>query len=254
MPSTIDASIDPTSPAVGEVIGVMSAALVGIVALWLLTRSWRAQSTPPGGEPAQALRGKRKRNLFIVGVSVLIAGLASVQAAASYNPDPRASETRASDGVDTPHIVILPDAFEDFRVLTGENAQRSETEVLAGRRLPHSVRTGYYDEDADGSLDLFVLVTSADWDPKVAEDKATKSISQEFRNYFTSVKAREVTRFDAGKYGGGLSCGLAAGPDGDQALCAWSDATSFVGLRLVRETNLANAARTTLTLRNAATR
>ncbi|WP_374771840.1 hypothetical protein OG756_40705 [Streptomyces sp. NBC_01310] len=45
-----------------------------------------------------------------------------------------------------------------------------------------------------------------------------------------------------------------AGPDGDQALCAWSDDTSFVGVRLVRETNLAYAARTTLTLRNAATR
>ncbi len=116
------------------------------------------------------------------------------------------------------------------------------------------MRTGYYDQDADGSLDLFVLVNSADWDPRVREDKATKSISQEFRNYFTGAKARDVTRFDAGRHGGGLSCGLVSGPDGDQSLCAWSDATSFVGVRLVRETDLAEAARITLALRTAATR
>ncbi|WP_159040692.1 MULTISPECIES: hypothetical protein [unclassified Streptomyces] len=43
-----------------------------------------------------------------------------------------------------------------------------------------------------------------------------------------------------------------SGPDGDQTLCAWSDAANLVGVRLVRETDLATAARTTLALRNAA--
>lgn len=255
MPGMNVASIDPTSQAfaLGEVIGVMSVALVAIGVLWLVTRTWRTQSTSPGGDPAQALRERRKRNLFIVGVTVLIAAAASIKAAASYHPEPRASEALSADGTQEALIIVLPLAFGDFRLLTGQAATRAETEVLAGRELPHSMRTGYYDQDADGSLDLFVLVNSADWDPKVAEDKATKSISQEFHNYFTATKARDVTPFDAGEHGGGLSCGLVAGPDGDQTLCAWSDATNFVGVRLVHETDLAGAARTTLALRNAAT-
>ncbi len=256
MPGMITASIDPTSQAfaVGEVIGIMSAAAAAVVLLWWLTRSWRTQSTPPGGDPARALREKRKRNLFITGVTVLITAVAGVKAAASYHPEPRAVEALSADGAQEFPVIVLPLAFEDFRLLTGAAATRAETEVLAGRELPHSIRTGYYDKDADGSFDLFVLVNSADWDPKVAEDKATKSIPQEFRNYFTAAKARNVTSFDAGRHGGGLSCGLVAGPDGDQALCAWSDAGNFVGVRLDRETDLAGAARTTLALRNAATR
>lgn len=256
MPGMIVASVDPTSQAfaIGEVIGVMSAAATAVGLLWWLTRSWRRQSAPPGTDPASALRERRKRTGFIAGATVLIAVVASVKAAASYHPEPRAVEARASDGAQESLVIVLPAAFEDYRLLSGEAAQRAETEVLAGRELPHSMRTGYYDRGADGSFDLFVLVNSADWDPKVAEDKATKSISQEFRNYFTAAKARDVTGFDAGEHGGGLSCGLVAGPDGDQTLCAWSDAANFVGVRLVRERNLAGAARTTLALRNAATR
>ncbi|MGW2273496.1 hypothetical protein [Streptomyces yangpuensis] len=96
------------------------------------------------------------------------------------------------------------------------------------------------------------MVNSADWDPEVAESKATKSISQEFRNLFAGAKARDVTRFAPGKHGGGLACGHVTGPDGDQTLCAWSDAANLVGVRHVHETDLGSAARTTLALRDAA--
>lgn len=255
MRGMIVASVDPTSQAfaVGEVIGVMAAAATAVALLWWLSRSWRAQSTSPGGDPALALREKRRRNGFIGGVTVLIVAVASVKAAASYHPEPRAVEALSADGAEESLVIILPEIFDRFRLLTGEDAQRAETEVLAGRKLPHSMRTGYYDQDADGSYDLFVLVNSADWDPKVAENKATKSIAQELRGFFHSSNARDVTPFDAGKHGGGLSCGLVAGPDGDRTLCAWSDAVNLVGVRL-RSTDLADAARTTLALRNAATR
>lgn len=256
MPVMIVASVDPTSQAfaVGEVIGVMSAAVIAIGALWWLTRSWRTQATPPGSHPAQAVREKRKRTWFIAGVSACILAAASVKAAVSYHPEPRAIEARAADGTEESLVIVLPELFDRFRLLKGEDARRAETEVLAGRKLPHSTRTGYYDQDADGSYDLFVLVNSATWDPKVAESKATKSIEQEFRNYFAGAKARDVARFDAGQHGGGLACGFVAGRDGDQVLCAWSDAANLVGVRLARETDRATAARTTLALRNAATR
>ncbi|MEU4732100.1 hypothetical protein [Streptomyces sp. NPDC023588] len=248
----IIASIDPTSQAyaAGQVFGYMSAAAIGIGLLWWLTRSWRKESTPPGRDPARA---KGKRTWFIAGVSVFITALASVKAFASYHPEPRAIETRAADGAEEYPVIILPDLFERFRLLKGEAATRAETEVLAGRDLPHSLRTGYYDQDADGAYDLFVLVTSSAWDPKVAESKATKSISQEFRNVFAGAKARDVARFDPGQHGGGLDCGHVSGPDGDQSLCAWSDAANLVVVRHVHETDLAAAARTTLALRDAAT-
>ncbi|MFE5563040.1 hypothetical protein [Streptomyces sp. NPDC056544] len=251
----IVASIDPTSQAfaIGEVIGVMAAAATAVALLWWLTRSWRAQSIPPGSDPALALREKRRRNGFIAGVTVLIVAVASVKAAASYHPEPRAVEARSADGTEESLVIILPEIFDRFRLLTGEDAQRAETEALAGRTLPHSMRTGYYDQDADGSYDLFVLVGSADWDEEFAENKATKSIERELRNFFTASKARNVTPFDAGKHGGGLRCGYVPGPDEDQTLCAWSDAVNLVGVRL-HSADLADAARTTLALRNAATR
>ncbi|MEU6310688.1 hypothetical protein [Streptomyces sp. NPDC047014] len=252
----IVASIDPTSQpfAVGEVIGTMAAAATAVAALWWLTRSWRTQSTPPGSDPAHALREKRRRTWFIAGVTVFIAAAASVRAAASYDPEPRAIEARAADGTEESLVIVLPEIFDRFRLLTGEEVKRAEAEMLAGRELPHSMRTGYYDQDADGSSDLFVLVNSADWDPRVAENKASKSTARELRGFFTAAKARDVAPFDAGKHGGGLSCGLVAGPDDDQALCAWSDAANLVGVRLIHETDLADAARTTLALRDAATR
>ncbi len=250
----VASSLDPTSQAwaSGEVFGYMTAAAIGIGVLWWLTRAWRAQSTPPASDPAQAARGKRKRTWFIAGVSVFIAAVASVKAFASYDPEPRAIETVAADGTEEYPVIVLPELFDRFRLLKGEDATRAEDEVLAGRKLPHSIRTGYYDQDADGSYDLFVMVNSADWDPKVAESKATKSISTEFRNLFTGAKARDVTRFDPGQHGGGLACGHVTGPDGDQTLCAWSDAANLVGVRHVHETDLAAAARTTVALRDAA--
>ncbi|MEV7526724.1 hypothetical protein [Streptomyces sp. NPDC091371] len=261
MPSVIVAYVDTTSQsfAIGQVTGVLSIFGVAIVLLWRLTRSWRAPSTPAGGDPATTLREERRRRLIIIGFTALIAVGAGMQAVASYNPEPRASEAVAtgpvSDGrqADTSRTVVLPDSFAEFRLMTGEAAKQTEAAVLAGRKLPQGMQTGYYDKDGDENLDLLVMVRSAEWDPKIREEKATKSISQEFLNYFTGAKAHDVTRFDPGQYGGGLACGLSPGLDGDQAVCAWSDATTFGAVRIVESTTLADAAQTTLTLRNTAT-
>jgi hypothetical protein len=74
-PGVIIAAVDTTSAeyAAGQVAGVLTVALVAIALLWRQTRSWRAPSTPFGGDPAQTLREQRKRLLLIIGVTVLIA-------------------------------------------------------------------------------------------------------------------------------------------------------------------------------------
>ncbi|MEW2416458.1 hypothetical protein AB0953_22415 [Streptomyces sp. NPDC046866] len=260
----IVASVDTASPeyAFGQVVGVLAVALIAIVVVWRQTRDWRSPYTPPGGDPADTLREARKRHLIIVGASVLIAVSACVKAALSVSHDtaPLASGTQAPASAwsgaeeNEPHTGAPPNGFQDFQRLTGEAAERAETEMLGGRQLPEGLRTASYDRDGDGSVDLFVAIRSAQWDPSIRRDKANEPIPQELGSAFAGARAHDVAGFDAGQHGGGLSCGLAAGPEGDRAVCAWSDATTFAMVRLVRETDLAAAARTTLALRNAATR
>ncbi|MFD4244046.1 hypothetical protein ACFWP3_20965 [Streptomyces sp. NPDC058525] len=261
----LTSSVDTTSQsfALGQVTGVLSVALIGIVLLWKLTGTWRAPSTPPGGDPAETARTESQRRLIVIGATVLIAAVAGVQATVSYNPEPRASEATAAAAVpadpantdaSAPRSIALPDGFADYRLMTGAAEERTAAEVMAGRKkLPEGTKVGYYDRGGDENLELVVLVRSVQWDPKLYEEKARDSISQEFINFFAGAKAREVTGFEAGPHGGRLSCGLSQGTVGDQAVCAWSDATTFAAVRFVREADLAAAAKTTLTLRNTAT-
>ncbi|MGP3683274.1 hypothetical protein ACTVZO_00925 [Streptomyces sp. IBSNAI002] len=256
----IASSVDTTSQsfALGQVIGLLSVALIGIALLWKLTSTWRAPSTPPGGDPAETARTESQRRLIVIGATVLIAAVAGVQATVAHNPEPRASETTAADPAyaagGAPRSVTLPDGFDDFRRMTGAAEERTAAQLLAGRKqLPGGTKAGFYDRGGDENLEFVVFLRSAEWDPTMHDEKATESISQEFLNFFTGAKARDVTGFDAGPHGGRLSCGLSQGVDGDQAVCAWSDATSFAAVRFVRDADLAGAAKTTLTLRNAAT-
>ncbi|MFD7261677.1 hypothetical protein [Streptomyces sp. NPDC059874] len=130
--------------ALGQVTGVLSIFGVAIVLLWRLTRSWRTPSTPAGGDPATTLREEQRRRLIIIGLTALIAVGAGMQAVASYNPEPRASEAVATGPVsagqggqaDTSRTVVLPDSFSEFRRMTGEAAKQTEAAVLAGRKLP----------------------------------------------------------------------------------------------------------------------
>ncbi|MEU8841547.1 hypothetical protein AB0D97_20835 [Streptomyces roseus] len=260
----IVASVDTTSQsyALGQVVGVLSVAVVAIVLLWRLTRSWRAPSTPVDGDRDGAMREASKRRLLTIGVTVLIAAVAGAKAAASYHPEPRASETSATvadshgQGAQTAaaRSAVLPDSFSGYQLMTGDAGQRAETAVLAGRKMPEGSKLGFYDKDGDGYLDLFVTVSSVEWSPKVRKEKADKSITQEFRDFFAGAKARDVTPFEPGPYGGGLSCGRSPSPGGDQAVCAWSDATTFGGVRTAAQTTLNDAAGLTLALRNATMR
>ncbi|WP_329380563.1 hypothetical protein OG625_15180 [Streptomyces sp. NBC_01351] len=256
----ISLSVDTTSQsfALGQVSGVLFIAAVAITLLWKLSTSWRAPSTPYGGDPAETARLEGKRRKLTIAVTLLIAAAAVVQAVIAYNPEPRASETAPPGGAEAalhqPSSITAPDSFGDYRLMTGEAAERAETAVLAGRSKPQGLRAWYYDKHGDEDVHAVFMARSTEWDPTLKDEKNTQSISQEFQGFFAGAKARDVAKFDPGQAGGGLSCGYVTGPDGDQSVCVWSDATTFGVLRIVDPTALADAAQITTALRTSAMR
>lgn len=257
----IPLSVDTTSQsyALGQVTGVLAVAAIAIAGLWWQTASWRAPSTPVGGDPAETSRVEAKRRIQIVGVTVLIAAAAVGKAVLDYNPEPRASQTPPPSSANAGALyqpssssITAPDGFGGFRLMTGAAAERAATSVLAGRSMPDGVKIWYYGKDGDEDLHAVFMARSTEWDPTLYDEKNSKSISQEFRNFFAGAKAHDVTKFDPGPAGGGLSCGYSQGPAGDQSICAWSDATAFGALRLLDPTSLTDAARTATSLRTIA--
>lgn len=255
----IPAAIDTTSQsyASGQVVGTLSVAVVAIVLLWRTTRDWRAPSTPPGGDHSDTLREAAKRHRLIVGVTTLIAVIALVQAVYGYHPEPRAAEAMPEPTVEETPVpgaprAALPGSFADFRLMTGTAAEQAKAAWLGGRTLPEGQWLGFYDRDADGSADLVLTLRTTEANPGLKAEKARMSVSQEFTNLFAGAKAHDVTSFDAGPYGGGLSCGLVSDPTGDRTLCAWSDATTLAAATLRAPTPLPDAAKTTLAARTAA--
>lgn len=188
---------------------------------------------------------------------MLIAAPFVTFAVAGYAPEPRAADTpraaAAGDAAGPPangeRPVTAPESIGDYRLLTGDAAARAEAAVLAGRSKPEVGRFWYYDKDGDEEVHALFFARSTTWDPKLRSEKERDSVSQEFRNFFAGAKAHDVRQFDPGPDGGGLNCGTAMGPASGQAICAWSDATTFGVLRLADPTALPEAARMTLALR-----
>ncbi|MFD7028665.1 hypothetical protein ACFWAR_11595 [Streptomyces sp. NPDC059917] len=252
----IIAFVDTTSAAyaAGRVCGVLAVALVPLVLLWWLTRSWRTGPVPAGVHPARAARTRKQRRLLIIGATVAIAAAATVSAVLAHDPAPRAADARAAEAPadsagSAPFTAFVPpDAFEDYRLLTGEAAARAEA---GGGTASPRARSAYYSRNQDDQADLRLLIRTADSDPSLHE--ARPSIETEFHSYFAGAKARDVARFAPGKHRGAIGCGHITGPDGEQSVCAWSDAYTFAGVAL-REPDLATAAKTTLALRDAGMR
>ncbi|MFJ8162343.1 hypothetical protein ACIRBY_15620 [Streptomyces sp. NPDC096136] len=257
----ISTAVDSTSQsyALGRVLGSSLVFAVALVVLWRATRSWRAPSTPPGGDHSDTVRRAAKRRRLVVGATVLIAVVAVVQAVRGYDPEPRAAEAlprSSAERTSTPSTggpqAAVPGSFADFRLMTGAAAEQTKTAWLAGGTLPEGTSAGFYDQNADDTADLILMIRTTEANPGLKAEKARMSIRQEFRNFIAGARAHDATTFDAGEYGGGLICGLVTQPARDRAVCAWSDADTFAVTTLLNPATLPDAATTTLAARSAA--
>lgn len=70
-------------------------------------------------------------------------------------------------------------------------------------------------------------------------------------DFFAGSKATEVTAFEAGPWGGRLSCGFVTVDSGRQVMCAWIDSATWGRLALMDEKSLSKAAKIALEFRSA---
>ncbi|WP_306325264.1 hypothetical protein [Streptomyces venezuelae] len=271
----ITLAVDPSSEAYaqGQAIGSLLVALLAAALVWRFTRSWRHEAPAPAPRAAAApmslaeaavadaagadgatdgswARARRRRTI-VLGVVVLIVALGLAKAL-SYEGQPPAArsgagstvaaEAAANPGQTAPaRVVEGPARVGAYRILTGDDP-------FEGKKRP-SGKQWFYDGDGDGARDLMLGVNTVAWDPSLLAEKRNDTLDQELRNFFAGAKAEDVTAFDAGPWGGKLSCGtlVASGA----RLCAWTDAETFGSVLVGGGGDLAGAAKTALAFRTA---
>ncbi|GGS63889.1 hypothetical protein GCM10010222_00060 [Streptomyces tanashiensis] len=269
-------AVDPSSEsfAQGQAIGTLLVAVLAAALVWRLTRSWRQEAPGRGPAPsspaplAEAAEADarvtdggadgswaraRRRQRIVLGVVAAIVAL-GVTRALSFEGEPPAARSGAGSaavagagqGEAVPDRVVEgPERVGEYRLLAGEDPMK-------GKKRPRG-RQWYYDRDGDGAPDLMLGIDAVEWDPSLAAEKGRDTLDQELRNFFAGAKAQDVTPFDAGPWGGKLSCGTLAASGAQPVLCAWTDSGTFGSVLLGGGGgDLAGAAKTALAFRTAA--
>ncbi|MFE7512163.1 hypothetical protein ACFU8I_13230 [Streptomyces sp. NPDC057540] len=271
----ITLAVDPSSEAFaqGQAIGTLLVAVMAAALVWRLTRSWRRGAphvsaaaaplplaeaavadarTVDGGADGSWARARRRQWIALGAVAAIVA--VGVTKALSYEGQPpaarsgtgsRAVQVTAEPGETVPARAIEgPAQVGGYRILAG-------ADPLKGRKKPPG-RQWFYDRDGDGAPDLMFGVDAVEWDPSLGAQKQGRTLDQELRDFFAGAKAQDVTPFDAGPWGGKLSCGFLGASAQRQTVCAWTDAQTFGSVLFAGDGDLAEAARTTLAFRTAA--
>ncbi|MEU8779086.1 hypothetical protein [Streptomyces sp. NPDC048606] len=190
----------------------------------------------------------------MIALGLLGAG-AVVGAVLRYAPEPRAAQTAATTTgpveadaapVGGPRAITPPAVLGGYRLMTDEETA-SYREVEAQR--PRG-RTWYYDRDDDGRADGIFHIDTTQWSQKLAAEKRRDSITQEFRNFFAGAKSSDSAEYPAGPLGGRLACGHYADKP-TVSICVWSDASALGTFLQSGVSELSEAAKATLDLRNA---
>lgn len=260
-------SIDTTcvSFALGEVFGVLLVVGGVMTLVWRLSGPWRRVSVSPRPLPAVQLAQLRaRRRNIVVGVLALIALGGVAAAASSYNPEPRAADTDTARSHKAPsdapagtdhalpkRTIVAPERVAGYQLMTDQEAAPY---AMPTAKPPVRYKRWFYDSVLDGEPDGVLAIDTVEWDPELAAQKRRDSLTQELRNFFAGVKAREVTSFPAGPSGGRLSCGYTNTEHGEATVCAWSDAATFGFLALADVARLGDAAPIAVAFRTAAER
>ncbi|MFC8177069.1 hypothetical protein [Streptomyces sp. NPDC057325] len=255
-------SIDPDSQsfADGQAVGTLLVAAVAMAIIWFATKAWRRGPVPTSAvsaEQATALAIRRENIVRGVLLAVAAAGLIR---AFTYEGEPPAAEAAPvlqTPAIQTPSATAASPKAErvidaaprvgGYRLLSG--AEGAEYEKLAAAQKP-SGRRWFYDGPGQGPVGAVLQINAVEWDAGLAEAKRSHTMSHEMRSVFAGARATEVTAFEAGPWGGQLSCGFVASANGRPILCAWTDSGTSAQVLLADEENLSQAAETALRFRS----
>ncbi|MFJ6797181.1 hypothetical protein [Streptomyces sp. NPDC091268] len=259
----ITASIDPSSQgfADGQMMGTLLLTAVAVAVIWFATRSWRRGPVPTSAVDAERAGAEAVRRGNIVrGVVLAVAAAGLVRAftlpggeppAAEAAPVAQAPTAPASAGATNApvpqRVIEAAPQVGPYRLLNGAEAAGYEKLTSA---KPTSGKRWFYDGPGEGPLGAVLQINAVEWDTRLAEQKRSDTMTQELRNFFAGTRATEVTPFDAGPWGGQLSCGFLPST-GNPILCAWTDSGTSGSVAMPDQKTLAEAAQIALQFRTA---
>ncbi|WP_030556694.1 hypothetical protein [Streptomyces exfoliatus] len=243
----ITLSVDPTSQsfAAGQALGALLVTAAAMAVIWFATRTWRRGPVPARAvEAEQAVSTALRRRNTIVGVLLAVAAAGLVRAC-SYEGQPPTAEAAP---VVQERVIGAAPRVGVYRLLTGEEAAEYERVMTSGRTL--SGKRWFYDGPGQGPMGAMLQINAVEWDAELAEEKRSDTMTQELRNFFAGARASDVAAFEAGPWGGQLSCGyIASNAGGRPIVCAWTDGGTSGSVVLTDERSLPGAAEVALQFR-----
>ncbi|MFE2140989.1 hypothetical protein ACFXA3_04405 [Streptomyces sp. NPDC059456] len=258
-------SVDTNSQsyADGQWLGALLVTAIALAAIWFATRTWRRGPVATSAADAERAGAVTVRRGNIVrGVLLAVAALGLLRAftlpggeppaaeAAPVVREPAAQAQAPADAAQSPapERVIDPAAqVGAYRLLTGTEAAEYDR-LTSGK--PASGKRWFYDGPGAGPVGAVLQLNAVEWDARLAAEKRSDTMTQELRNFFAGARATEVTDFEAGPWGGRLSCGFLPSA-GRPVVCAWTDSGTFGEVVLADEKSLSEAAGIALQFRTA---
>ncbi|MFJ3205791.1 hypothetical protein [Streptomyces sp. NPDC086989] len=254
-------SIDVNSQAYadGQWFGVLFATAVALTVIWFSTRTWRRGPVAISAADAeQAGKEALRRGNLVRGVLLAVAAVGLLRAFTLPGGEPPAAEAApiAQDSAaQAPSDAAQPQAHQrvvDPAAQVGKYRMlNAEESAEFAQRMPIKASSGkhwFYDGPGEGPVGAVLQINAVEWNPRLAEEKRSNTMSHELRDFFAGARATEVTDFEAGSWGGKLSCGFMPS-SGRQVICAWTDSGTLGQVVLADEQSLADAAEVALQFR-----
>ncbi|GHE73631.1 hypothetical protein [Streptomyces vinaceus] len=259
-PRDADRNRSGTGAATGVPAGLLATA-IALVVIWFATRTWRRGPVATSAVDVERAGAVAVRRGNIVrGVLLAVAAVGLLRAFTLPEGEPPAAE--AAPVVEDPAAQTPPDAAKSsapkrvidpaanvgaYRLLTGPEA--AEYDRLTSEKAPSGKRW-FYDGPGERPVGAVLQIKAVEWDARLAEEKRSDTMTQELRNFFAGARATQVTRFEAGPWGGQLSCGFL--PVAERPIvCAWTDSGTSGQVILADEKDLSEAAGIALQFRTA---
>ncbi|MGA5818328.1 hypothetical protein ACPC54_10765 [Kitasatospora sp. NPDC094028] len=230
----------------GQSIGIWGiSALIVVILAWIATRTWRNPVARTLEEAPRVAALRRKRRAISVLATLLVAGAAVAAVVVDMGSDPSYGPAAESGPAD--RTIDAPEAVAGYRLITGDAAARLTARMPSGAPEHY----WFYSATPDGTRpSLMFSASTAQWNPELARENATHSLSWGLNNYFAGAKVDDPQDVDAGPLGGAMQCGMQAA--NGAAVCRWIDASTAGAVAVFGSTDIHQAGAIALQFRNAA--